>query len=65
MDWISIKDRVPEQDENIGYVFDGEQIRHNVDYDDGIWYIETWRGNSSVEVTHWMPLPNCPEKQEG
>ena len=64
MEWISVKDRTPALNETVGYVYNGEQVRRDVDYDDGIWYIETWRGNSSVNVTHWMPLPLPPKDNE-
>lgn len=30
MEWISVKDRLPDKGESVGYVFDGKNIRYDV-----------------------------------
>jgi Protein of unknown function (DUF551) len=63
MEWISVKDRLPNKNESIGYVFDGKEIRHNVYYHgfNGSWESENSLGYYVDEnITHWMPLPNIP-----
>lgn len=73
MEWISVKDRLPEYDlngsnryltcDNRGFVFGGHQYftvnREAGFYDlvDGNWEIDK-------DVTHWMPLPEPPEQPE-
>lgn len=57
-DWISVDDRLPDEDETvivaggIGYVIDG------------VWYSATAEANGRPiqwEVTHWMDLPELPK----
>ena len=58
--WISVKDRFPEEEEDVlSYQFNGEI---NISYT----YGHEWRSlesgfrmDNSV-VTHWMPLPEPP-----
>lgn len=64
MEWISIKDRLPEKDIPV-LCFDGTYI-NIMEY----WYDEK---DESVffnppsplknNITHWMPLPSPPEKE--
>jgi hypothetical protein len=54
--WISVKDRLPEDASDVLIVWvDGVSIAC---YDDG------WNkiGTMLRSVTHWMPLPNPPEE---
>lgn len=64
MEWISVKDRLPNPGERIGYTFDGSQIRHDVYYPgyNGSWESENSLGYFINEnnITHWMPLPAKP-----
>lgn len=76
-DWISVKERLPEKDgwyfvyapeywgNNKIYGLDGlaySNFKHN--YKDH-WGIERkMRKGYPVIVTHWMPLPNSPKKEQ-
>ncbi len=69
MDWVSVKDKLPEENENV-ILFDGSEVfcgnfffgKENricwgIQACDGICY-----GNyKKDEITHWMPLPNPPK----
>jgi hypothetical protein len=71
MEWISVKDRLPDNDTSVLAVwYDGEKIRVSElfffdDSDPGEtprprWAWELQRVPYS-DVTHWMPLPEPPE----
>ena len=66
MDWISVKDRVPEPDQdvlvynpkdgiNLGE-FDPDQVS---EYDSGWTTFYEWA--PTMSPTHWMPLPEPPK----
>lgn len=64
MKWISIKDRWPEERQQVLiYCDDGDiAMGHWADYPDKIvWHIYLGNGNSH-NITHWKPLPELPEK---
>lgn len=54
MTWISVKDRLPE-DESLVLVFDEGWIG-TAQLNDGVF----WDDSAIVPVTHWMPLPFGP-----
>ena len=60
-DWISVKDRLPENCEvvDVYTLYDGRVV--DVAYRDGEWVSQylKWSGNP----THWMPLPSPPKEQ--
>lgn len=72
--WISVKDRLPEQDVAVlvyGQVLNdppdiiGVRRRYNGDQE----WKHTWESEdgfiySEDDVTHWMPLPEAPEANE-
>jgi hypothetical protein len=63
MQWISVKDRLPEVDEvYIGsdgtYVFPIYYLAKSTFRNGSLW---SWEGESYPEVTHWMPLPEPPK----
>lgn len=60
MKWISVNDRLPEETSDY-LVFDGEMCCTVAAYKNGIWevFADFW---SPDEITHWMPLPEPPEK---
>jgi hypothetical protein len=73
MEWVSVKDRLPKYDvEVLAYdpEFGGGEIglfRLEVDFKikEGKWwslYPGCW-GND-YHITHWMPLPELPTKEE-
>ena len=60
-EWISVKDRMPEQNEQVLCYYHYEPkspdvICQNTYFNNGIWMSET------SKVTHWMPLPEPPEE---
>jgi hypothetical protein len=73
MEWISVKDRLPEESEamNQNYVlayFDwGRPARivplkiQFAEISCGHWRPMGGNGNFDKEVTHWMPLPEAPK----
>jgi len=71
MEWISIKDRLPNSNINVlvcnifGQTLDEREpcIAHRED--DGFFYILkpfNYDEYGIVNVTHWMPLPDAPEQ---
>ncbi len=67
IEWISVKDRLPEKGQSVGYTFDGKSIRHDVVYPgyNGAWESENsigWYLNET-SITHWMPIPNPPGQE--
>jgi len=65
MEWISVKDRLPENEESI-IIFDGREVFSGI-------YINGYFRNHDCEglafgplenknVSHWMPLPKPPKK---
>jgi hypothetical protein len=61
MDWISVKDRLPEEDDD--YLVYGEDHRGFI-FTGCDWFVvdcKDWWNNPHGQVTHWMPLPEPPE----
>lgn len=70
-EWISVKERLPDNDEVVFVWTVGEQ--QCLAYLDGqydgkpSWYIipaHSGQFRSTCSVTHWMPLPGPPKKKE-
>lgn len=71
MEWISVKDRLPEKyisvlitDVNGITADDREPEKAHLDKD-GKWYwvnIFKYSEYKEIEVTHWMPLPEPPKE---
>jgi hypothetical protein len=62
MEWISVKDRLPEKENEEVICYDGKIVFTGVEYskkNDFEW-IEC--GYKPKNITHWMPLPNPPQK---
>jgi Protein of unknown function (DUF551) len=62
MEWISIKDRLPENQSTVliyGNGYDVQYFEDNGFYDFEIDY--EFSVNKTENVTHWMPLPIPPE----
>ena len=62
--WISVKDRLPEEDEDIiAFCYYHEswqtQVCHLSSNYEGQWYTSV--AGQWVRVTHWMPLPEPPK----
>lgn len=62
--WISVKDRLPEPEQDV-FLYDRGSIRHYVvgwlrkkkGYNDSIWCITNGYLIDET-ITHWMPIPN-------
>ena len=67
-EWISVRDRLPEQLKEVLVCFDGygEKSVSTATYRN-YFYGKEWLSNmmslSVDSVTHWMPLPEPPEKE--
>ncbi len=64
MNWISVKDRLPEVRKDV-LVYDkeyGTRLAYWHDqYEPYEWYECTGCGNTLEYITHWMPLPGEPD----
>ena len=61
MEWISIKDRLPEHNQEI-LISDGEFIQLSCFYE---WKNESGFSRSTwMKATHWMPLPEPPDEEK-
>ena len=61
MNWISVKDRVPESGIDV-LVFTDDYCAYTAHYD-GYWWL-SGEPTLSYDVTHWMPLPAPPEVED-
>ncbi len=60
MEWISVKDRLPEEGERvIAFCSDGIIRLNRLEY--GNFPIILGKGCSHIGTTHWMPLPEPPK----
>ena len=55
--WISVKDRLPEDDENV-MILSNERITFVGFYKNGQWISYSLYAIYGNVVTHWMPLPS-------
>lgn len=65
MDWISIKDRLPNPGERVlAYAIDDDKLPYlDCNYFEAAHYSGQWYENVDsccIHVTHWMPLPEPP-----
>ena len=61
--WISVKDRLPEDGDDLSIMLVWRRIEH--DYDTVRWrYQQGWDCviQDKATITHWMPLPKPPEE---
>ena len=61
-EWISVDERLPEEDVRVLVYINSERIYTKLDTDrmvDGEWV--RW----SKDITHWMPLPEAPKMKGG
>lgn len=67
MKWISVKDKLPEEDQTVVFVEKNGSFPclgiYNTYNGIGEWYIPAYDDAASSEfVTHWMPLPEPPKQ---
>jgi len=67
-DWISVKDRLPENDDNYLILFEYGRYRFNERVIVGFYSNNKWcvsgHSNNLDTVTHWMPLPEPPKDNQ-
>lgn len=67
MEWISVKDRLPEEDVNVWCYCSGDQVEGYLCSVDKVWKPELdcigYMVNDVmvIDVTFWMPLPEPPK----
>ena len=60
--WISVKDRLPEEQSGLLIVYHSYLKEVGTSYyDDDMWCSSPWPITSDEYITHWMPLPKPPE----
>lgn len=63
--WVSIKERQPAPGSRV-LATDGTVVCEASVHKDGHWlrmYRAVWCGEFRSKVTHWMPMPEPPEKE--
>ena len=61
-EWISVKDRLPEDQEEVLVCTRSKNGARNIDK--GYMAIDRFIHRGTAEVTHWMPLPGFPGERE-
>lgn len=74
--WISVKERMPEAEQKVlvyavGYAFgfEGDTVMaitcQSMHRDGSMYWHSPWQYfQSDYKITHWMPLPPCPEQED-
>jgi|SRR5580692_3743269 hypothetical protein len=71
MEWISVKDKFPEDCENVliycsGFPITGAYLIFSKQKSPICWQVNDWDESEGTlllgDVTHWMPLPNPPKE---
>ena len=60
--WISVKDRLPENDDTVLVVLSDTRISLGNKDSDGFWDYDGLVELDEFCITHWMPLPGLPEE---
>ncbi|CRY10809.1 DUF551 domain-containing protein [Yersinia enterocolitica] len=61
--WIKCSDRMPE-DDTLCLGVDEIGVIWTMHFDDGEWRADTGHVDD-LKISHWMPLPDSPEKENG
>ena len=64
MEWISVNDKLPQDDIDVLCLFTGwddMQFQRVLSYDELEKEWVDWEGYTHNKITHWMPLPNPPK----
>jgi hypothetical protein len=59
MKWISVKDRLPEENKEVLFYVFGEIIHGKLNKQYGIINLDFGK----IKASYWMPLPEAPEKE--
>ncbi len=64
MDWISIKNGLPEDNDDVIIYWPRWKLVCVGHYDktDDSWRMDYDESSNEIEVTHWMPFPPPPQK---
>ena len=60
--WISVKDKLPEDQVEVLVLTRSMKGMRNVDK--GYWSIDHFIHRGCAQVTHWMPMPELPEREK-
>lgn len=64
--WISVKDKLPENDDLVlTFYYNMRSINKKIGYHIGFYNGEYWQESTEytqIDVTHWMPLPQLPKE---
>lgn len=60
--WISVKERLPEKQMVLCNCKDGYELGYYGRYGQEQWH--NTLGTDTLQVTHWMPLPELPKENE-
>ncbi len=60
MEWISVKDRLPEIGEPV-IIYYGRFVAEAMRNDNGV-FVVSCSDEEAEDVTHWMPLPEPPKE---
>ena len=62
--WISVKDRLPEDNSGLLLVYNSRLKKIGTSYwNEGIWCGGTWPVTSQF-ITYWMPIPELPKEEK-
>ena len=64
MAWISVEDRLPDNESDVLIVTRSKNGARNIDKGYYIPVAERWAHRGTAEVTHWQPLPDLPDGGE-
>ena len=60
-EWISVEDRLPEDQVEVLVLTRSMKGMRNVDK--GYWSIDHFIHRGCAQVTHWLPMPELPERR--
>jgi hypothetical protein len=63
MEWISVKERLPEDGVDVLAIFKG-QVQQVSTYRPTCTCTSKWHGNGGNIPTHWQPLPAPPKESQ-
>ena len=61
MEWISVRDRLPTDEDEHYLIYDGDYISMGLIHDGVLKCLEYME---IIDASHWMPLPELPKDKE-